>query len=158
MGRPTHYHLNCCSLGTPLQYSCLENPRDGGAWWAAVYGVAQSWTRLKRLSSSSSSSSGKMTRRKRTRSYRNSPQILPLECRPRNEGCIGHVALKYGFQFQRRRDPGQRMPGQRRKKKSGFGLETIVLFSAFNKNPNILGKYTSSITNPHAQVMLIPLA
>ena len=32
--------------GTPLQYSCLENPRDGGAWWAAVYGVAQSWTRL----------------------------------------------------------------------------------------------------------------
>ena len=30
--------------GTPLQYSCLENPRDGGAWWAAVYGVAQSWT------------------------------------------------------------------------------------------------------------------
>ena len=33
--------------------SCLENPRDGGAWWAAVYGVAQSWTRLKRLSSSS---------------------------------------------------------------------------------------------------------
>ena len=36
--------------------SCLGNPRDGGAWWAAVYGVAQSWTRLKRLSSSSSSS------------------------------------------------------------------------------------------------------
>ena len=33
--------------GTPLQYSCLENPRDGGAWWAAVYGVAQSRTRLK---------------------------------------------------------------------------------------------------------------
>ena len=41
--------------GNPLQCSCLENPRDGGAWWAAVYGVAQSWTRLKRLSSSSSS-------------------------------------------------------------------------------------------------------
>ena len=38
--------------GTPLQYSCLENPRDGGAWWAAVYGVAQSRTRLKWLSSS----------------------------------------------------------------------------------------------------------
>ena len=33
--------------GTPLQYSCLENPMDGGAWWAAVYGVAQSQTRLK---------------------------------------------------------------------------------------------------------------
>ena len=41
--------------GNPLQCSCLENPRDGGAWWAAVYGVAQSRTRLKRLSSSSSS-------------------------------------------------------------------------------------------------------
>ena len=43
--------------GNPLQCSCLENPRDGGAWWAAVYGVTQSQTRLKRLSSSSSSSS-----------------------------------------------------------------------------------------------------
>ena len=42
--------------GNPLQCSCLENPRDGGAWWAAVSGVAQSRTRLKRLSSSSSSS------------------------------------------------------------------------------------------------------
>ena len=41
--------------GTPLQYSCLENPMDGGAWWAAVYGVAQSQTQLKRLSSSSNS-------------------------------------------------------------------------------------------------------
>ena len=41
--------------GNPLQCSCLENSRDGGAWWAAIYGVAQSRTRLKRLSSSSSS-------------------------------------------------------------------------------------------------------
>ena len=40
--------------GTPLQYSCLENPMDGGAWWAAVYRVAQSRIQLKRLSSSSS--------------------------------------------------------------------------------------------------------
>ena len=40
--------------GNPLQCSCLENPRDGGAWWAAVYGVAQSRIRLNRLSSSSS--------------------------------------------------------------------------------------------------------
>ena len=38
--------------GNPLQYSCLENPRDRGAWWAAVYGVAQSQTRLKWLSCS----------------------------------------------------------------------------------------------------------
>ena len=43
--------------GTPLQYSCLENPMDGRAWWAAfVYGVAESQTRLKRLSSNGSSS------------------------------------------------------------------------------------------------------
>ena len=39
----------------PLQCSCLENPRDGGASWAAAYGIEQSWTQLKRLSSSSSS-------------------------------------------------------------------------------------------------------
>ena len=43
--------------GNPLQCSCLENPRDGGAWWASVNGVAQSQTRLKRLSSSSSRAS-----------------------------------------------------------------------------------------------------
>ena len=45
--------------GNPLRCSCLENPRDGGAWWAAVYGVAQSRTRLKWHGSSSSSSSSK---------------------------------------------------------------------------------------------------
>ena len=44
--------------GNPLQCSCLENPRDGGAWWAAIYGIALDQTRLKRLSSSSSSCSG----------------------------------------------------------------------------------------------------
>ena len=44
------------AIVNPLQCFCLENPRDGGAWWAAIYGVAQSRTRLKRLSSSSSSS------------------------------------------------------------------------------------------------------
>ena len=51
-----HFSLSCIGEGNgnPFQCSCLENPRDGGAWWAAVYGVAQSWTRLKRLSSSSS--------------------------------------------------------------------------------------------------------
>ena len=50
-----HFSLSCIGEGNdnPLQCSCLENPRDGGAWWAAVYGVAQSWTRLKQLISSS---------------------------------------------------------------------------------------------------------
>ena len=53
-----HFSLSCIGEGNgnPLQCSCLENPRGGGAWWAAVYGVAQSRTRLKRLSSSSSRS------------------------------------------------------------------------------------------------------
>ena len=52
-----HFHFSLSRIGegngNPLQCSCLENPRDGGAWWAAVYGVAQSRTRLKLLSSSS---------------------------------------------------------------------------------------------------------
>ena len=50
-----HFSLSCIGEGNgnPLQCSCLESPRDGGAWWAAVYGVAQSQARLKRLSSSS---------------------------------------------------------------------------------------------------------
>ena len=49
---PTCWPSSCFSTisregnGTPLQYSCLENPMDGGAWWAAVHGVAKSWTRL----------------------------------------------------------------------------------------------------------------
>ena len=52
-----HFSLSCMGEGNgnPLQCSCLENPRDGGAWWAAVYGIAQSRTGLTRLSSSSSS-------------------------------------------------------------------------------------------------------
>ena len=55
----SHFSLSCIGEGNgnPLQCSCLENPRDGGAWWAAVYGVAQSRKRLKRLISRSSSSS-----------------------------------------------------------------------------------------------------
>ena len=51
-----HFSLSCIGggNGNPLQCSCLENPRGRGAWWAAVYGIAQSRTQLKRLSSSSS--------------------------------------------------------------------------------------------------------
>ena len=55
-----HFSLSCIGggNGNPLQCSCQENPRDEGAWWTAVYGVAQSRTQLKRLSSSSSSRKG----------------------------------------------------------------------------------------------------
>ena len=55
--RAFHYHFSLSCIGegngNPLQCSCLDNPRDRGAWWAAVYGVTQSRTRLKWLSSSS---------------------------------------------------------------------------------------------------------
>ena len=57
--------------GNPLQVSCLENPRDTGAWWAAVYGVTQSWTRLKQLSSSSSRKS------RQRRQWNPTPVLLP---------------------------------------------------------------------------------
>ena len=61
-----HFLLLCIGEGNgnPLQCSCLENPRDGGAWWAAVYGVAQSRTRLKWLSSSSNDIQGSKTKSK----------------------------------------------------------------------------------------------
>ena len=50
-----HFSLSCTGEGNgnPVQCSCLENPREGEAWWAAVYGVAQIWTRLKCLAASS---------------------------------------------------------------------------------------------------------
>ena len=57
--------------GTPLQYSCLENPRDGGAWWTAVYGVAQSRTQLKLLSISSSSSNSDISREMKKKKLKN---------------------------------------------------------------------------------------
>ena len=50
-----HFSLSCIGEGNgnPTQCSCLENPRDGGAWWAAFYGITQIWTQPKQLSSSS---------------------------------------------------------------------------------------------------------
>ena len=66
-----HFLLSCFGEGNgnPLQCSCLENPRDGGAWWALVSGVAQSRTRLKRLSSSSSSMVCALVYRLQTQSF-----------------------------------------------------------------------------------------
>ena len=56
MTEQLHFHFSHSCVGegngSPHQCSCLKNTRDGGAWWAAIYGVTQSWTRLKRLSSS----------------------------------------------------------------------------------------------------------
>ena len=63
-----HFHFSLSRTGegngNPFQCSCPEHPRDGGAWWAAVYGVAQSWTRLKWLSSGSKHAKGLMLRLK----------------------------------------------------------------------------------------------
>ena len=55
-----HFSLSCIGEGNgnPLQCSCLENPRDRGAWWVAIYGVTQSQTRLKQLSSSKPRNTG----------------------------------------------------------------------------------------------------
>ena len=79
-----HFSLSCIGEGNgnPLQCFRPENPRDGGAWWAAIYGVAQSWTRLKRLSSSSSSSRGSLII---------SPTIYISE----DVAAMGPVVLKY---------------------------------------------------------------
>ena len=67
------FSLSCIGEGNgnPLQCSCPENLRDGGAWWAAVYGVTQSRTRLKRLGSSSSRAIG------RRRQWHPTPVLLP---------------------------------------------------------------------------------
>jgi len=79
-----HFSLSCIGEGNgnPLQCSCLENPRDGGAWWATVYGVARSWTRMKRLSSSSSSSMFKELKK------------MEIQCRTRN-----YIHLIYGITY-----------------------------------------------------------
>ena len=78
----SEHHLH--KYGNPLQCSCLENPRDGGAWWAPVYGVAQSRTRLKRRSSSSSSSSRVCSERRRK--WQPTPVLLPGKSHGRSAG------------------------------------------------------------------------
>ena len=78
---PFHFSLSCTGEGNgnPLQCFCLENPRDGEAWWAAVSGVTQSRTWLKRLSSSSSSSSRTFQSKKKPTSVSNGNIQKPLQ-------------------------------------------------------------------------------
>ena len=75
--------------GSPLQYSCLENPRDGGAWLASIYGVAQSQTRLKRLSSSSSMLR-KAVKDKKNKTNKTTPQTnnTPPQKKHHQKGCL----------------------------------------------------------------------
>ena len=77
-----HFSLSCIGEGNgnPLQCFYLENPREGGAWWAAVYGVAQSRTWLKRLSSSSSS--GLWDLSSLTKDWTCAPCNGSMECKP----------------------------------------------------------------------------
>ena len=94
-----HFSLSCVreGNGSPFQCSCLENPRDGGAWGAAVYGVEQSQTRLEQLGSSSSSSRVPWTARR-------SSQSLLKEINPECslEGLVLKLKLQYfSYQMQR---------------------------------------------------------
>ena len=85
----------------PFQFSCLENPRDGGAWWAAVYGVAQSRTRQKRLSSSSIQQSERSYRNVNSVTFQNSP--VATSCFPLNflqELCCLFPAILVLLQLQ----------------------------------------------------------
>ena len=116
-----HFSLSCTGEGNgnPPQCSCLENPRDGGAWWAAVYGVAQSRTRLKRLSSRSSS-----------RALTGLPKLLS-----------GRVYLQY----RRCRNTGS-IPGSGRS--SGGGRGNPLQYSCW-ENPTVCGiaKHRTQLTN-----------
>ena len=81
-------------LGNPLQCSCLENPRDGGAWWAAIYGVTQSRARLKRLSSSSSVSCSVMSDSLLTHELYPTRLLCPWDFPGKNTGVGCHALLQ----------------------------------------------------------------
>ena len=101
-----HFSLSCIGEGNgnPLQCSCLENPRDGGAWWAALSGVAQSWTRLKQLSSSSNNSQSLFPRKfirptymcMRAKSLQSCLTLCnPMDCSPQAPLSMGFSRQKY---------------------------------------------------------------
>ena len=85
-----HFSLSCIGEGNgnPVHCSCLENPRDGGAWWAAVSGVTQSWTWLKRLSSSSSNVSRQSYNSKKCLQY--SKESVHISCRSDRKPLLSH--------------------------------------------------------------------
>ena len=90
--------------GNPLQCSCLENPRDGGAWWAAAYGVAQSQTRLKWLSSNSSNNDPICKTAKETQMWRIDFWTLWEKARV---GWFERIALKHVYYHMWNRSPVQ---------------------------------------------------
>ena len=105
-----HFSLSCIGEGNgnPLQCSCLENPRDGGAWWAAVYRVTQSRTRLKRLSSSSRAKLRSLPGAKLSHrwgflypSSSSCPQVQQTNTPEQVLMCLGHVfkSLNHSLSF-----------------------------------------------------------
>ena len=115
---PFHFSLLCIGEGNgnPLQCSCLENPRDGGAWWAAISGVTQSWTRLKRLSSSSSSRQKRKgyNQKQETNKWENS--LVKSDSKDRNSSTYKYD-IKTSNQEKRRvqtQDIGNRLEIKRR--------------------------------------------
>ena len=99
-----HFSLSCIGEGNgnPLQCSCLENPRDGGTWWAAVYGVTQSRTRLKRLSSSSRLVITFLPRSKRLLiSWLQSPSVVILEPRKIKSDTVSTVSPSIFHEIKR---------------------------------------------------------
>ena len=90
-----HFSLSCIGEGNgnPLQCSCLENPRDGRAWWAAVYGVAQSRTRLKRFSSSSRQHLEKLSIWRQPRGS-NPGDVITRQTQTKGELLIRYIAIK----------------------------------------------------------------
>ena len=127
---PFHFSLSCIGEGNskPLQCSCLENPKDGGAWWASDYGVAQSQTQLKRLSSSSSSSSSS------SRTARRSNQSIPKKISPgcSLEGLILKLKLQYFGHLMWRADSFEKtlmlgkIEGRRRGQQNMRWLDSIT--------------------------------
>ena len=95
---PFQFSLSCIGEGNgnPLQYSYLENPRDRGAWWAAVYGVAQSRTRLKRLRSNSSKPAMGLPW---GHTESDTTEVTEHTCTQANSDCTNRSSASTGSQF-----------------------------------------------------------
>ena len=96
-----HFHFSPSCIGegngNPLQCCCLENPRDEGAWWAAIYGVAQSQTRVKQLSSSSSIHIQPVMPKLSTDKHPHIPTSHPFRCTPVNKTLTPYCKLTFLF-------------------------------------------------------------
>ena len=99
-----HFSLSCIGEGNgnPLQCSCLENPRDGGAWWAAISGVAQSRTWLKRFSSSSRENTRMLQAGRKSTYGKDEPGLRKDRGRRRGQG----IGMEMGQEAGRRKAGG----------------------------------------------------